>query len=67
MNVHCREQFVKLHSQPLLARLYEHMALYNNGAALKRAGMDQMVELSPPPPRGDFDIQRVISSKYFFN
>jgi DNA-directed RNA polymerase len=76
MNVHCREQFVRLHSQPLLGRLSEYFELYFQGAELKTGGGRRsgqggvgpgVVDIAPPPERGDFDLQEVIKSPYFFN
>ena len=75
MNVHCREQFVRLHSQPLLGRLSEYFDVYFNGAELKsssrRSKKDESstakADIKPPPKRGDFDLNEVVKSKYFFN
>ena len=72
MNVHCREQFVRLHSQPLLGRLSEYFDVYFNGAELKASGSGKgqpakYADIRPPPERGDFDLNEVIKSKYFFN
>ena len=72
MNVHCREQFVRLHSQQLLGRLSEYFALYFQGAELKTGGAKgkegtHVVDIATPPERGDFDLQEVIKSPYFFN
>ena len=67
MSAHCREQFVHLHSQPLLPRLYEYMKLYHNGTVFTKHGTEQEVAIPPPPARGDFDLVEVTRSKYFFN
>jgi DNA-directed RNA polymerase len=54
-----REQFVELHSQPLLHRLREWF--------IKRYGRDGRVEFPPVPERGPLDLQVVKQSKYFFH
>lgn len=36
MNINLREQFVHLHSQPLLPRLYEYLNMYHNGTPIPR-------------------------------
>lgn len=65
MNVLLRKEFVRLHSQPLLDRLYEHFRLYHDGE--RHLNDLSQVAIEPPPPQGDFDIQTVLKSKYFFN
>lgn len=68
MNIKLREQFVRLHSQPLLPRLYEHFNLQHNGQPhLNPKDGISFVDISEPPPRGDFDITDVLRSPYFFN
>jgi len=54
-----RDQFVELHSQPLLHRLREWF--------IKRYGKDGRVEFPPVPERGPLDLQVVKQSKYFFH
>jgi DNA-directed RNA polymerase len=66
MNVHCREQFVRLHSQPLLSRLGDYFSLYFDGAP-HLSDATKCVVIKPPPERGDFDLNEVLRSKYFFN
>ncbi|XP_050594187.1 DNA-directed RNA polymerase, mitochondrial isoform X1 [Bombus affinis] len=73
MNKICREQFVALHSEPILEDLaiffvkrylpsYEH---------LKRKNKPDIEEihkcLTNIPSKGTFDINKVLSSVYFFN
>lgn len=68
MNVQLREQFVRLHSQPLLPRLYEHFNLQHNGQPhLSLSRPMVFVEIPEPPQRGQFDITDVLRSPYFFN
>lgn len=51
-----REQFVRLHSEPLLEKLAEEWrALYPG------------VEIKAPPARGDFDLNNVLKARYFFS
>jgi len=54
-----RDQFVELHSQPLLHRLRAWF--------IKRYGKDGRVEFPPVPERGPLDLQVVKQSKYFFH
>lgn len=50
-----REQFVRLHSLPILENLYaEWKSLYPKA------------KLRPPPPPGDFDINNVLTARYTF-
>ena len=66
---------MRLHSQPLLGRLSEYFDVYFNGAELKsssrRSKKDESstatADIKPPPKRGDFDLNEVVKSKYFFN
>lgn len=49
------EQFAVLHRQPLILELFEQWKkLYPE------------VELPPPPPAGDYNIEQVLESRYFF-
>ena len=68
----CREQFVHLHSQPLLENLHNFFCLHYEGRPYrdpKSRGETQgrTVSFLPPPARGDFDVRRVLESKYFFH
>ncbi len=72
MGAICREQFVYLHSQPLLDNLYQFFKLHYDGrifhdptSATKSQGRSVCIE--PPPPRGGFDVRNVLQSKYFFH
>ena len=56
MNKVLREQFVNLHSQPLLENLQELFRLRHPD-----------VDFRPLPPRGDLDLQVVHDSPYFFD
>jgi DNA-directed RNA polymerase len=51
-----REEFVDLHSQPLLAHLREHFSVHHPTA-----------EFPDCPTRGDLDLSQVVNSPYFFN
>ncbi|MGH0173439.1 UNVERIFIED_CONTAM: hypothetical protein FKN15_065429 [Acipenser sinensis] len=74
MNKVCREQFVALHSQPILQNL-SNFLLDKYGACLpgdrrnkKFLEYRRMLELlSKVPQTGDFDLQRVKESTYFFS
>ena len=51
-----REEFVRLHSQPLLFDLYDHFrAVHPN------------INFPPVPARGQFDLKNVLDSPYFFH
>ena len=56
MNRILREQFVAMHSQPLLEQLRDHLVKTFPEA-----------ELPEVPPTGDLDLNEVLESKYFFN
>lgn len=69
-----RQQFVRLHSQPLLDNLYHFFRLHYDGRPFydPRHRKDRFLSLrtvciTPPPPRGSFDVQQVLNSKYFFH
>lgn len=51
-----REQFVQLHSRPLLAGLAAEFRIKFPG-----------VTIDDPPPPGDYDLQQVLESPYFFS
>jgi DNA-directed RNA polymerase len=51
-----RQQFVRLHSQPLLQDLHTHFCRTH-----------PTLDFPPPPPRGDFELQNVLRSPYFFH
>jgi DNA-directed RNA polymerase len=56
MNVLLREEFVGLHSQPLLESLYENFTSRFPG-----------VDFPDIPERGELDLESVLHSPYFFN
>ncbi|XP_053610663.1 DNA-directed RNA polymerase, mitochondrial [Plodia interpunctella] len=75
MNQICREQFVALHSQPILEDLshflvktysYDDRELVDNtpGAANKKRVNDLLRQV---PSKGNFDIKCVLDSVYFFS
>jgi len=56
MNVILREEFIDLHSQPLLQQLKDGLEL-----------SFPQLKLPPVPEQGDFDLKEVSESEYFFN
>ncbi|XP_077964759.1 DNA-directed RNA polymerase, mitochondrial [Gasterosteus aculeatus] len=74
MNKICREQFVALHSQPILRELSDFLLQkYCTGlpAEAKNKKYQEyrrlMLLLAKVPQTGDFDLQRVKESTYFFS
>ncbi|XP_067272004.1 DNA-directed RNA polymerase, mitochondrial [Pseudorasbora parva] len=74
MNRVCREQFVALHSQPILEELSEFLLLKycSRPPAISKPKKIQeyykMVQLlSSVPQTGDFDLEKVKESVYFFS
>ncbi|OWF53869.1 DNA-directed RNA polymerase, mitochondrial-like [Mizuhopecten yessoensis] len=77
MNKICREQFVALHSQPLLQQLSEYMLEAHEEELKIREGMSdekkqelkQYAEVLKPTEikQGDFDLAQVLESEYFFS
>ncbi|XP_072517016.1 DNA-directed RNA polymerase, mitochondrial [Salminus brasiliensis] len=74
MNKVCREQFVSLHSQPILQDLSKFLLQKycpnpvdetKNKRFLELSRMKQL--LAKVPKTGDFDLQRVKESTYFFS
>ena len=61
---HCREQFVHLHSQPLLDNLYQFFRLHYDGRPYTdvRRHRAQTVCIAQPPSRGSFDVRQVTST-----
>ena len=51
-----REEFVRLHSQPLLHDLYNHFR-----------SVHPNINFPPVPARGQFDLKNVLDSPYFFH
>ncbi len=58
MSKHIREEFIELHSEPLLELLYEE---------LKEKYPEIALELPLPPPQGEMDLEQVRDSVYFFS
>ncbi|KAE9608317.1 putative DNA-directed RNA polymerase [Lupinus albus] len=56
MNRILRENFVELYNMPILENLLEGFQTTYPGLAFP-----------PLPKRGDFDLQKVLESPYFFN
>ncbi|XP_068140133.1 DNA-directed RNA polymerase, mitochondrial [Drosophila tropicalis] len=76
LNRHCREQFVALHSQPILEQLSEYMRqLYsfkttdftNDGSVEDLSKRQLNRTLKQLPQKGDFDLDNVLESVYFFS
>ncbi|KAL1460948.1 hypothetical protein WDU94_012882 [Cyamophila willieti] len=76
MNRICRQQFVNLHSQPILEDLSDQL-IDNYGSSdsdlevsskKERHQKEKLNELlAKVPPKGDFDIRQVLKSVYFFS
>ncbi|CAH1254803.1 POLRMT [Branchiostoma lanceolatum] len=75
MNRICREQFVALHNQPILEDLSKYLLeeygtlpseLQTSPAAVSKHEklMEVLVDV---PPKGEFDLKRVLDSTYFFS
>ena len=73
MNKICREQFVALHSQPILEDLAtfftnRYLPIYRNIEVNHKKYMkDVHQHLTSVPSKGTFDINKVLSSTYFFS
>uniref|UniRef100_W8B9K7 DNA-directed RNA polymerase n=2 Tax=Ceratitis capitata TaxID=7213 RepID=W8B9K7_CERCA len=76
MNKICREQFVSLHSQPILENLSAFMKskysfresdMLNDGSADDLSKRRLNRTLAEMPKKGDFDLRNVLESVYFFS
>lgn len=72
MSRHCREQFVHLHESPILENLSQFFKIHYEGRPFidprkKGTERNRIVEITPCPQRGDFDVRKVLESRYFFN
>ncbi|EDV99133.1 DNA-directed RNA polymerase, mitochondrial [Drosophila grimshawi] len=76
LNRACREQFVALHSQPILEKLSEFMRQtysfrdndFTNDGSVEDLSKRQLNRtLRQLPQKGDFDLNNVLSSVYFFS
>ncbi|XP_037085812.1 DNA-directed RNA polymerase, mitochondrial-like [Pollicipes pollicipes] len=72
MNKVCREQFVALHSRPLLQELAEGLlgrfGYPSDGRLPEPASHSRLNSvLAAVPEQGDFDLRRVLESVYFFS
>ncbi|KAM9848916.1 DNA-directed RNA polymerase, mitochondrial [Aulostomus maculatus] len=74
MNKVCREQFVSLHSKPILQELSDFMikkyCIRPQADAKMKKFQDYkklLLCLAKVPPTGDFDLQQVKDSTYFFS
>jgi len=67
MNRVCREQFVSLHSRPLLEELAE--GLLSRFSHSSTSSEDDKVAsvLAAVPEKGDFDLRQILDSEYFFS
>ncbi|XP_017021954.1 DNA-directed RNA polymerase, mitochondrial [Drosophila kikkawai] len=76
LNRMCREQFVALHSQPILEQLSEFMKRtysfhdtdFTNDGSVEDLSKRQLNRtLKQLPQKGDFDLRNVLDSVYFFS
>ena len=76
MNRILREEFVEMHSEPILERLRgEFVRLYSNYKVpvIQKLNKDEKrkiwrnVYIPPLPERGEFDLKNVLKSEYFFS
>ncbi|KRF82011.1 uncharacterized protein Dvir_GJ17831, isoform B [Drosophila virilis] len=76
LNRACREQFVALHSQPILEQLSEFMRKtysfrdndFTNDGSVEDLSKRQLNRiLRQLPQKGDFDLRQVLDSVYFFS
>lgn len=74
MNRICREQFIALHSEPILEDLskffskrYEKHFISGQRFAKQRDNDLSLESFKKLPKKGDFDINKVQSSRYFFS
>ncbi|KXJ71689.1 hypothetical protein RP20_CCG019929 [Aedes albopictus] len=76
MNKICREQFVALHSEPILEDLskflvqkysYNESEITNDGSVIDLTKRKLTRILHQYPDKGDFDLRQVLKSVYFFS
>ncbi|KAG4077220.1 hypothetical protein HA402_005275 [Bradysia odoriphaga] len=72
MNKICREQFVALHSQPILedlAKFLENRYRFSENELTQDGSKYEFNYMlsQPPPDRGTFDLNNVLDSTYFFS
>uniref|UniRef100_A0A6M2DMP6 DNA-directed RNA polymerase n=1 Tax=Xenopsylla cheopis TaxID=163159 RepID=A0A6M2DMP6_XENCH len=76
MNKVCREQFVALHSQPILEELskylmkkysYPNKDFKNDGSVIEQTKKKLNKVLRRLPARGEFELNNVLKSTYFFS
>ncbi|XP_060819906.1 DNA-directed RNA polymerase, mitochondrial isoform X2 [Bombus pascuorum] len=73
MNKICREQFVALHSEPILEDLAiffvkRYLPIYEQLKCKNKPDIEEIRKcLTNIPSKGDFNINNVLSSVYFFN
>ncbi|XP_053675173.1 DNA-directed RNA polymerase, mitochondrial [Anopheles nili] len=76
MNKICREQFVALHSEPILEDLskflvqkysYDENEISNDGSVIDLTKRKLNRILHQCPDKGDFDLRKVLESVYFFS
>uniref|UniRef100_H2Y632 DNA-directed RNA polymerase n=1 Tax=Ciona savignyi TaxID=51511 RepID=H2Y632_CIOSA len=72
MNIICRDQFVKLHSQPILeqlaAHLHKFLPSHKADSAVITSEQPLLRDLlNNIPPKGDFDLTEVNKSVFFFS
>ncbi|KAM5192630.1 DNA-directed RNA polymerase, mitochondrial isoform 2-T2 [Mantella aurantiaca] len=69
MNKVCREQFVSLHSQPILEDLSNHLLqkFCSSSQSMSPDHLKMKTHFSLIPPTGTFNLQNVKDSPYFFS
>lgn len=70
MNYFCRKQFVALHAEPLIDNLATHLANYLNELNKTRKVPNHVYLLSQVNQhinKGEFDLNSVMNSVYFFS
>ncbi|KAL6260323.1 hypothetical protein P5V15_007854 [Pogonomyrmex californicus] len=73
MNKICREQFIALHSEPILENLSEFFCKkydvkhIDNVRSVKRTTNVSLEVFKKVPKKGSFDINLILSSRYFFS
>ncbi|CAB3979043.1 DNA-directed RNA polymerase, mitochondrial [Paramuricea clavata] len=70
MNKICREQFVSLHSQPILEDLRNHFLKKFENKRMRQPLRNSKrvdVHFGPLPERGSLDLNEVLKSTYFFS
>eukprot|EP00055_Hartaetosiga_balthica_P000193 m.135922 g.135922 ORF g.135922 m.135922 type:complete len:1162 (-) comp10314_c0_seq1:1679-5164(-) len=67
MSEFIREEFVSMHSKPILQNLVNFFKLSYEGRPLVQAAKGGIVEVEDDPGQGEFEIKEVMNSRYFFS